>query len=136
MGTKKFFDKLEKKETTTQEKLINFFKKEEDAHHISPKKYQIILFNEKYGDLYLKYKEAEIFRINNSIYICLRNDKKFGDFKKKEKRKIASEQNEQYLQKIFKDINEYEKTDYGIYIYSENENYDFFKKNSNENKVK
>ena len=139
MRTKKFFDKLEikeKKETTTQEKLINFFKKEEDAHHISPKKYQIILFNEKYGDLYLKYKEAEIFRINNSIYICLRNDKKFGDFKKKEKRKIASEQNEQYLQKIFKDINEYEKTDYGIYIYSENENYDFFKKNSNENKVK
>ena len=129
-------NKKEEKESTIQEKLIKLFKKEEDAHHISHKKYQIILFNEKYGDLYLKYKEAELFRINDSIYICLRNDKKFEDFKKKEIRKIESEQNWQYLQNLSQDISEYEKTDYWIYIYSENEdNYKYWK-NSNECKVK
>jgi len=135
---KKFdiLEKKEEKESTIQEKLIKLFKKEEDAHHISHKKYQIILFNEKYGDLYLKYKEAELFRINDSIYICLRNDKKFEDFKKKEITKIESEQNWQYLQNLSQDISEYEKTDYGIYIYSENEdNYKYWK-NSNECKVK
>lgn len=135
---RKMFDILEKKEkeSTIQEKLIKLFKKEEDAHHISHKKYQIILFNEKYGDLYLKYKEAELFRINDSIYICLRNDKKFEDFKKKEITKIASEQNGQYLQNLSQDISEYEKTDYGIYIYSENEDNDKNRKNSNESNVK
>ena len=127
------------KNMTEQEKLFKFLENEENAHHINHKKYQIILFDKRYWDLYFRYKEIELFIINKSIYICLKNDKKFRDFKKKEKEKIGNIKNEEFLQFLSNDITEYEKTNYGIYIYQENEKRDsfyFFRKKSDfENKI-
>ena len=127
------------KNMTEQEKLFKFLENEENAHHIKHKKYQIILFDKRYWDLYFRYKEIELFIINKSIYICLKNDKKFRDFKKKEKEKIGNIKNEEFLQFLSNDITEYEKTNYGIYIYQENEKRDsfyFFRKKSDfENKI-
>ena len=130
---------IQNKNMTEQEKLFNFLENEENAHHIKHKKYQIILFDKRYWDLYFRYKEIELFIINKSIYICLKNDKKFRDFKKKEKEKIGNIKNEEFLQYLSNDITEYEKTNYGIYIYQENEKRDsfyFFRKKSDfENKI-
>ena len=78
---------------TPQEYLCNFLEKEENAHHISHKKFQIILFNNANLDLYFKYKEVELFIINKSIYICLKNNKKFEEFKKRENAKIGNIKN-------------------------------------------
>jgi len=131
---------------TEQEKLLNFFENEENAHRINHKKFQIILFNKKDWDLYFRYKEIELFIIKKSIYICLKYDKRFEDFKKKEKEKIEkiiNTKNEEFLQKLSNDISEYEKTNYGIYIYPENEKYEkyfekffFGRKSDFENKIK
>lgn len=130
---------IQNKNMTEQEKLFNFLENEENAHHIDHKKYQIILFDKRYWDLYFRYNEIELFIINKSIYICLKIDKKFRDFKKKEKEKIGNIKNEEFLQYLSNDISEYEKTNYGIYIYQENEKRDFsyfFRKKSDfENKI-
>jgi hypothetical protein len=130
---------IQNKNMTEQEKLFNFLENEENAHHIKHKKYQIILFDKRYWDLYFRYKEIELFIINKSIYICLKNDKKFGNFKKKEKGKIGNIKNEEFLQYLSNDISEYEKANYGIFIYQENEKRDFsyfFRQKSDfENKI-
>ena len=114
------------RERTPQENLCNFLEKEENAHRISHKKFQIILLNNANFDLYFKYKEVELFVINKSIYICLKNNKKFEEFKKREKEKIGNIKNKEFVQYLSDDISEYEKTNYGIYIYSENKKSDYF----------
>ena len=130
-------EKITKERMTTQEELLYYLEKQENEHHISHKKYQIILFNKRYWYLYFKNKEIGLFMINKSIYICLKNDKKFEAFKKKEKEKLKQLNNEQFLQYLSHDINEYEKIDYGIYIYPENKQYEFLRKKSDfENNIK
>ena len=133
--------KDKEREMTPQEYLCNFLEKEENAHHISHKKFQIILFNNANLDLYFKYKEVELFIINKSIYICLKNNKKFEEFKKRENAKIGNIKNKEFVQYLSNDISEYEKTNYGIYVYSENKKKDelfYFvrKKNDFEQEIK
>ena len=104
----------EKNQMTNREKIFKYLENEEKLHHISHKKYQIILFNR---DLLFEYEKVILFMINESIYICLKNDKKFDDFKEKEKDIISNLKNEQFLKYLSNDISEYEKNNYGIYIY-------------------
>ena len=105
-------------EMTVREEIFKYLEKEENEHNIYHKKYQIILFNQK-TDFYFKYEKVILLMINKSIYICLRNDKKFDDFKEKEKEVISNLKNKQFLKYLSNDISEYEKNNYGIYIYPE-----------------
>ena len=97
--------------------IFKFLEREENEHHINHKKYQIILFNQIRWD----YENVILFMINNSIYVCLRNDKKFDVFKEKEKENIRKLKNKQFLKYLSNDIIEYEKQKYGIYIFPEGE---------------
>ena len=111
---------LEKNNLTEKEKLLKYLETQENKNYISHKKYKIILFTQKFWDLCFKEEKIRIFMINKSIYVCLINDKKFDEFKKKKQEKINNLKNGQFLQYLSNDISEYEKNNYEIYIYPYN----------------
>ena len=113
-----------KNEMTEKEKLFKYLESQENQNHISHKKYKIILFDQLFWDLYFNDEIVKLYMINKSIYVCLRNDKKFDEFKKTKKEKINNLKNEQFLKYLSNDISEYEKNNYGIYIYPENKNFE------------
>ena len=115
-------NKKTKNKLTDKENLLKYLESQENENHISHKKYKIILFNQNFWNQYFNDEIVRLYMINKSIYICLRNDKKFDEFKGKKTEQINNLKNEQFLQYLSNDINEYEKDNYGIYIYPENEN--------------
>ena len=85
--------------------------------HLKKRKYNFILFSERLYKEYFNNDEVKLFIINKSIYICLKNDKKYEIFKNNELRKLVKANNIQILDYLEKDFSFYEKSEYEIYYY-------------------
>ena len=94
---------------TKLENLIKHFKK---------RKYQFVLFDEKFWDNYFIYDKIKIFLIDESIIICQKVDKKFQEFKDKENNFVSKLSNEELLKFLEYDLRNYEERNYEINYYN------------------
>ena len=86
--------------------------------NIKKRKYNFILFNDAFYNDYFNNDEVKIFLINKSIYICLKFDKKYEQFKNQKLKEIENSNNIQLLEYLEKDLSLYEKSEYEIYYYN------------------
>ena len=98
-----------------------------ENYDIKKRKFIFILFSERLYKEYFNNDEVKLFIINQSIYICLKNDKKYEIFKNNELKKLGKANNIQILEYIEKDFAFYEKSEYEIYYYDYyGKEYDFY----------
>ena len=88
---------------------------------IKDKKYNFVLFSDDFYRQYFNSDEVKIILIDESIFICMKFQKKFEEFKNAEFKNYSINskkvKNNEFLECLENDLTIYEKIDYEIYIY-------------------
>ena len=81
------------------------------------RKYHFVLFDEQFwNNFFTSDNKIKIFVIDDTIFICQKNDKKFEEFKNKENNYVSRLNNEKLLIFLEKDLRDYDERNYEINI--------------------